>query len=227
MEAVKRLEISVRSHWAYMLGHAYGPQAYENPTVFRDPRRHTSALSKLDDELARSHEVFVSHFKNAYGMSRPPIWATCEVMSFGLLSRFYENIRKDKDRKLISGIYGFSPNMLKSLLEHSVYIRNLCAHHSRLWNRSFTVTVSLPKSYPSDIVASLNPPQDRLVYNTLVILAHIVNIVESKNHWAHRLMALIRSQKTQVTKHMGFPNDWEQRPIWEKGRKTLDGGAGK
>src|SRR3989339_323592 len=53
-EAVKRLEISVRAHWAYVLGHEHGAQSYEDPGIFRDPRRHTNALAKLDEELGRS-----------------------------------------------------------------------------------------------------------------------------------------------------------------------------
>jgi len=214
MEAVKRLEISVRAHWAYVLGHRYGHDAFENPAVFRNSHRHTAAMAKLDDELARSHEVFVSHFQQKYGIRRPPIWATCEIMSFGLLSRFYENIRRDSDRKAISRIYGVSPDHLKSLLEHAVYIRNLCAHHARLWNRRFTITVSLPQHQPGPVVASLHPSEDRRLYNTLVLLAHVIDIVEPRNHWAHRLLALFRAQSIPVTGQMGFPPDWEARPMW-------------
>lgn len=213
-EALKRLEVSVRAHWAYVLGHAHGASAYEAPEVFRDARRHTGALAKLDDELARSHEVFVSHFQHKYGMSRPPIWAACEIMSFGVLSRFYENIAKEHDRKAIARVYDMSPETLKSLLEHAVYVRNLCAHHARLWNRRFTITVGLPQTRPAAVVASLNPDENRRLYNTLVLLSHIVDIVEPQNHWAHRLLALIRSQTIQVTVHMGFPTDWETMPMW-------------
>lgn len=213
-EALKRLEVSVRAHWAYVLGHAHGAQAYEMPAVFMDVRRHTNSLSKLDEELGRSHEVFVSHFQKKYGMSRPPIWAVCEIMSFGLLSRFYENIAKDRDRKAIANAYQLAPDTLKSLLEHSVYVRNLCAHHARLWNRRFTITLALPRHQPQSVVSSLHPAKDRHLYNTLVLLAHVVDIVEPQNHWAHRLLALIRCQTLPVTEHMGFPSDWESRPIW-------------
>lgn len=213
-EAVKRLEISVRSHWAYILGHAYGSQAYEDVARFRDARRHTGALAKLDEELERSDEVFVAHYHTKYGMRRPPIWVACEVMSFGLISRFYENILRDRDRKAIARPYGLFPDTLKSLLEHTVYVRNLCAHHARLWNRRFTVTVTLPAHQPAPVVASFNPAEDRRVYNTLVLLAHIVDVVEPQNHWAHRLLALLRAQTFPVTRHMGFPDDWETRPMW-------------
>ncbi|MDD2711079.1 MAG: Abi family protein [Verrucomicrobiae bacterium] len=216
MEAVKRLEVSVRSHWAYVLAHAHGIQAYENPQVFHNPQRHHNALARLDEELERSEEVFVAHHRKKYGMNRPPIWAACEIMSFGLLSRFYENIRRDRDRKEIARAFGLFQENLKSLLEHAVYVRNLCAHHARLWNRRFTVTVSLPSHQPAAAVASLHPKEDRLIYNTLVLLAHIVDVVEPRNHWAHRLLALLRAQIFPVTRHMGFPDDWQSRPIWSR-----------
>lgn len=58
-------------------------------------------------------------------MKLPAAWAACEVMSFGLLSRFYENINRDRDRKQISTTYGMSPANLESLLQHCSYIRNL------------------------------------------------------------------------------------------------------
>jgi abortive infection bacteriophage resistance protein len=214
MEGVKRLEISARTHWTYHFAHEYGTQAYERPELFYNQRRHEHGMEKLDGELARSDEVFVSHYRNQYEMTRPPIWAACEVMSFGLLSRFYENIKSSKVRKKIARTYELFPDTMKSLLQHSVYIRNLCAHHSRLWNRRFTVTLALPERQPTDLVASFNPEANRRIYNTLVMLAHVVNIIEPENHWSRRLRALLHAQTFPVTERMGFPVDWETRPIW-------------
>lgn len=215
-EAVKRVEISVRSRWAYVLAHAHGPQAYEHAPVFRNPQRHTDALARLDEELSRSHEDFVAHYKNKYHMTRPPIWAACEVMSFGLLSRFYENIKRNSERKQISTTYGLSPETLESLLQHCSYIRNLCAHHSRLWNRRFTVTLQLPKSSPPSVIQNLNPPADRLIYNTLVLLLHMVRVIEPTANWPHRLHQHLLTLKPDFLSHMGFPTDWQQRPFWRQ-----------
>lgn len=213
-EAVKRLEISLRSRWAYVLAHAYGSQAYEDKANFKDAIRHLEGLQKLNEELARSDEVFVGHYRTKYGMKLPPIWVASEILSFGLLSRFYENILRDRDRKEIARAYGLYPDTLKSLLEHAVYIRNLCAHHARLWNRKFTITVTLPRNPPGLVRNSFNFAEDRRIYNTLVLLSHIVDVVEPLNHWAHRLMALLGAQTFPVMRHMGFPEDWETRPMW-------------
>lgn len=214
-EACKRVEISVRARWAYVLGHAYGPQAYEDPAYFKNSRLHALHLGNLDSELDRSDEVFVSHYRNKYGMSRPPIWATCEVMSFGLLSRYYNNIRRDRDKKRISQTYQLSIDVLKSLLEHTVYLRNLCAHHSRLWNRRFTVTVALPDSRPSWLIPNFNPQKDRRIYNSLVLLVHMLMIIEPKTHWPQRLVHHLLTLDPKLVLHMGFPGDWRTRSLWQ------------
>ncbi len=214
-EACKRVEISVRARWAYVLGHAYRPQAYKDPANFRDHPLHTRQLATLDEELNRSDEVFVTHYRNKYGMNRPPIWAACEVMSFGLLSRFYTNIRRDRDKKQIAQTYQLSIDSLKSLLEHTVYLRNLCAHHSRLWNRRFTVTVALPTSRPPALIPNFSPTQDRRLYNSLVLLIHMLQIIEPDSHWPLRLMDHIRRLDPKLIPNMGFPTDWQLLPIWQ------------
>jgi abortive infection bacteriophage resistance protein len=213
-EACKRIEISIRARWAYVLGHAYGPQAYENPNNFRSGHLHSNHLASLDAELDRSDEVFVTHYRNKYGMKRPPIWAACEVMSFGLLSRFYSNICRDKDKKSIAQTYQLSIDGLKSLLEHTVYLRNLCAHHSRLWNRRFTITMALPTSRPVYLIPNFHRDADRRLYNSLVMLTHMLRVIEPGTHWPLRLAGHLEHIDRKLLSDMGFPNDWPSRPLW-------------
>jgi abortive infection bacteriophage resistance protein len=215
-EACKCLEISVRARWAYVLGEKHGELAYEDPAVFRDARLHTQHLASLDREITRSHEVFISHYQNTHQMPRPPIWAACEVMSFGLLSRFYTNIKQSSTRKKIAKTYGFGVSNLASLLLHASYLRNLCAHHSRIWNRAFTITVSLPTSQPNEVVAALNhnPQAERKIYNSLVLLAHITDTVSATSDWKGRLKTHLLTLNRPNHSEMGFPAGWEQLDFW-------------
>lgn len=214
-EACKVFEISLRARWAHVLAGEMGGQAYEDPKLFRDPQRHTSYLHSLDRELSRSKEVFVSHFRKKYGMARPPIWAVSEIMSFGLLSRFVGDLAVDRLRKAIGKTYVFSGSGLESLAQHAVYLRNLCAHHSRLWNREFTITVQLPKKQPMSVVKSLHPEQDRRIYNSLVLLAHTFSIIEPESDWLRRLKKHLATLPAEFLPAMGFPADWHERPIWK------------
>jgi abortive infection bacteriophage resistance protein len=224
-EASKRVEVSVRSHWAYAVGHKLGAQAYENPANFKDAVEHTKTLGNLDVELRRSDEKFVKHFKDTYGTLRPPIWAACEVMSFGQTSNLYDLLADTSLRQTIADAYGFDEKALVSFLHHLNIVRNTCAHHARLWNRQFTITLQPPLSKPAALIPSLDPvpPVSKTVshpkapnriYNTLVMLAHMTDIIQPEILWRHRLRDLIRQQSFPVASHMGFPSDWLNRPIW-------------
>ncbi|MDC0088222.1 Abi family protein [Akkermansiaceae bacterium] len=210
-EACKSLEISVRARWAYVLSEAHGAQAYETADLFSNVNRHNSHLKSLDRELGRSDEIFIDHYRAQYGLERPPIWAACEVMSFGLLSRFYENIKQVSLKKKIAQSYDLNPRVLGSLLTHASHLRNLCAHHSRLWNRSFILTPSLPRGR---IVSALNPDQPRKLYNSLVMLAHTSNMVHQNDEWTQRLYQHLSTINRPDHSEMGFPDNWQERNFW-------------
>ncbi len=216
-EACEALEVSVRARWAYVLGEQHGSQAFENPSIFGDPQLHTRHLASLDREIGRSHEVFIPHYQNTYGMPRPPIWAACEVMSFGLLSRFYANIKQVSLQKQIAKTYGLSAQGLESLLLHASYLRNLCAHHSRLWNRSFTITVALPRRHPVGVVPALNsdPTADRKIYNSLVLLAHLMDVISATADWKPRLKAHLLTLNQPDHTEMAFPSGWQALDFWQ------------
>jgi abortive infection bacteriophage resistance protein len=151
-------------------------------------------------------------------MPRPPIWAACEVMSFGLLSRFYANIKQASTKKKIARTYDMGGPLLESFLTHASYLRNLCAHHSRLWNRSFTITFSLPTSQPAAILPALNrdPAATRLAYNSIVLLAHIMRIVSPASDWKHRLRDHLDTLNRPNHSEMGFPVGWESMTFWQQ-----------
>lgn len=221
-EACKRVEISVRSHWAYQVGHRHGSQAYENPSLFTDAVTHTQTLAKLDQELARSSEDFVAHFRTTYGTQRPPIWAVCEVMSFGQTSLLYKMLAEPSLRQAIANAYQLDEKALGSFLHHLNLVRNICAHHARLWNRRFKISLQPPISKPAHLIPSLDavptgvphPMAPNKIYNTLVLLAHMMDIIQPVLNWRHRLRAHILTQSFPVASHMGFPTNWLTRPSW-------------
>ena len=214
-EALNRMEISVRTRWAYVLATAHGPQAFEDARLFRNPRRHADCLDKLDEELRRSDEAFVKHYRNKYRMMRPPIWVACEIMSFGTFSRLFADTGPERLRKDVARTYKLFPEVLKSFLEHAVHVRNLCAHHCRLWNRRFTVSMMLPARQPVQIMDSFHPLEARRIYNTLVLLGHMMNVILPGHTWVRRLVKLVEDTPFPVTAEMGFPEDWRSRSIWK------------
>lgn len=225
-EACKKVEISVRARWAHVLAERHGPQAYEKLDVFCDlsakekkrekaARFHMDNLLSLDRELSRSKEVFVTHYRFEKHILRPPIWVVSESMTFGLLSRFYDGIARDSDKKAIAKTYDLSVDGLRSTLQRTVYIRNLCAHHSRLWNRKLTVNMSLPNSRPHAILSSLNPKAPKYLYNSIILLGHMTSVIEPDWDWKQRLLEHLESLEPSLHADMGFPEDWRKCEFWE------------
>jgi abortive infection bacteriophage resistance protein len=183
---------------------------------------HTQTLAKLDQELTRSNEDFVAHFRQIYGTRRPPIWAVCEVMSFGQTSMLYSILKEPSLRQAIANAYQLDEKALGSFLHHLNLVRNTCAHHARLWNRRFKISLQPPISKPAHLIPSLDPVPSGVphpmapnrIYNTLVLLAHMMEIIQPGARWRHRVRDLARAQAFPVFSHMGFPSDWTNRPIW-------------
>lgn len=163
-------------------------------------------------ELGRSNEVFIKHLLDRYTEIVPPIWATCETMTIGALSKWYENTGPKHIKTRIAAAYGLNQDVLESWCKHLTYVRNICAHHSRLWNREFTITPAIPRTKPTALVGQIELGT-RGVYNTLVILLYLMDAVAPDHTWRARLKALLRTCVLEHS-HMGFPKDWESRPLW-------------
>ncbi|WP_228129217.1 Abi family protein [Pusillimonas sp. T7-7] len=213
LDAIERIEVSVRSQWAYHLAHRHGPHAHLDISLAARPHLWATNIAKLRKEVERSDEVFIKHLQNSYSESLPPVWAVCEVMSLGLLSRWYGNLKPMQTRRAIASTYGLDEKVLGSWLHHLALVRNTCAHHSRLWNREFTITPLLPRSKPSSLTSQFHIGSRKL-YNSLVMLLYCMDIVAPQHSWRKRLQDLINQHKIPVSA-MGFPPQWHQLPIWQ------------
>lgn len=214
LDAIERFEVSARSQWAYHMAHDHHPHAHLNPDIARKHHHWQGNLDKLTKEVSRSDEAFIKHLTQTYQEALPPVWAVCEVMSLGLLSRWYGNLKTGATRRNIARVYALDDGVFESLLHHLTFIRNTCAHHSRLWNREFTITPALPRSKPAHLVAEF-VPGSRKLYNTLVVLLHLMDTIAPQHHWRKRLKDLITNHCISVSS-MDFPPDWASRAIWQE-----------
>jgi abortive infection bacteriophage resistance protein len=133
-------------------------------------------------------------------------------MSLGLLSRWYSNLRPMPTRSAIASVYGVDERVLQSWLHHLTIVRNVCAHHGRLWNREFTVAAKQPHRPP--IIANAFRANARNLYNSLLVLLFLMDIVSPGHHWRTRLRTLLDRQKR--LDEMGFPKDWQSQAIWKE-----------
>lgn len=213
MDAIERVEVSVRAHWAYAMAHLHGPHAHLDASLANNEERWRDNLKKMRKEVSRSDEVFIRHLRRTYAEELPPVWAVCEVMSLGLLSKWYGNLQPMATRSAIASVYGVDEAVLASWLHHLSMIRNICAHHARLWNREFKRTPKIPGSKPEGLAHAFIP-QSRRLYNALIILLYWMDTIAPAHTWRDRLKDLLHHHETRLPA-MGFPANWPHRPLWQ------------
>lgn len=217
IDAIERVEISLRTRLANELSLRYGPFAHEEPGHFAHALRWQQCREELAKEYDRSRETFAEHYRTQYPhLSSPPLWVACELMTLGHLSRWLQNLRIPKDRQAIADAYGLDEKVLVSFAHHLTIVRNHCAHHGRVWNRKLSLKMQLPGKKPAGLSAQFNPAQDRRLYNTLTMLAYLMGVISPDSNWRQRLKALLEATPQVNVVDMGFPLGWERMTIWQE-----------
>ena len=214
LEAVERLEISFREHFANELGVLYGSHFYLDDQYSDNAKTHQGLVDSLQAEMNRSSELFIEHYKNTYDdPPLPPVWAAAEVMSFGQLSVWFKNLKTRSDRNRVARAYGIDEAILQSFMHHLTIVRNITAHHGRLWNRRMTFIMKLPKK-PRELTSMLNPETGRYIGNTVIMLGYFLKQISPGTTWPLRMRQLINDSPGIRPSAMGFHENWKELPLW-------------
>jgi len=219
MEAMERIETAVRSHWSNALATRYGPHAHMNANLFKSPWQHAVDIARISSELQSSNETFVAHYRRQYNEPfLPPIWAVAETLSFGALSRWFAATKDTSAKREVARGLGMPTiEVLEGVLQALTIVRNVCAHHGRLWNRSFVKQLPLMKRLREQMKITRTSGQlqpARHVYNYLLVMAYLMSRINPGSSWKTRLMRLLAGTDKARLAAMGFPSDWEQKPVW-------------
>ena len=215
---LERLEVAFRTSWAHHLAAAHGPFGYLKPELYVNQERFGRDLDGLRSEWARAHphDPVLHHFAASYREAFPPAWLASEVMSFGLLAKWFANLQDLEVRKSIAEDFALPVSYLARALLHLAVLRNYVAHHARLWDRVFSV-YSLPalRNRPRGLKRSLegSGPNRQRVYNTLTLLIYIDRQISPQSNLAAQIALLIDRFQPSLAR-MGFPPDYLCRPVW-------------
>ncbi len=211
MDAMERIEISIRTNVTYHLSTKYGAFALEDHKNFHESFGHSKWLLQIKEEVTRSRERFIEHYKEKYrGFPSIPVWMATEVMSFGSLSLLYKGL-SNYDKRTISDFYSLHPKTLANWLHFLTYVRNICAHHGRLWNKELAIKPKLDelnKLWPTNF----SPKNDRS-FIILSILKYLLHKAGNGKEWSyncHQLITPILSQYHWAHTSMDIPENWLQ-----------------
>jgi abortive infection bacteriophage resistance protein len=214
MDAIERIEIAAKSCIINEMSLHNGSHWFMDRQIFNPRMRHDFFLEEIQRDLQFNKEkggdLFIRHYFDTYSYpTLPPVWMVFETLSFGTISRIFSNIPRS-DQKSVAYHFGQSPEILRSWLQTTTYIRNLCAHHSRLWNRVFTIKPMEPKSLAGQMAPIMR------FYAQAVMLQSIMSKISPESKWSARLRGLIFANPQVSLFKMGFPADWETRDVWSR-----------
>jgi len=217
-DAIERVEISLRSKMIYHLSIAYGPLWYLESKIFDNATIHQQVLNDLKKEFVRSQEIFIKDHKQRYPAKDADAWKIMEVASMGTLSKLYKNIRHQlPEKSVIANEMGLNLHSeLSSWLEAITYVRNIVAHHSRLWSRSMVKRPieNIINSKGAWFSSPLLPVQSKKPFLIISCMIYLCNEVSPNHQIKSKLLQLLNSNPAMPIYKLGFLNNWRDHPIW-------------
>lgn len=215
-DALEKIEIALRTQIIHQYSLTHGGQWYEDGSLFRDSRLFQLDLAHLDKELSRSQEEFIKHYRRKYtSPARPPAWMALEVSTIGTLSKMYENLSLTAEKKAVARHFGLGhPFVLESWMKTFSHIRNICAHHSRLWNRPLTLVPIFPQNPPDAWLSAPMLPEPHKIFASLCCIRYFLNRISPGNNFSKKVQELLGMFPTANLGAMGISTGWEQEPLW-------------
>jgi abortive infection bacteriophage resistance protein len=202
----------------------YGPLAYLEAGTFASPAIHQKTLAKIQAEFARSKQPCAEHFRAAY--DAPPLWALADVTTFGSMSMLMKGMKRE-DQNAISSHYGMRGDYLASYMQHATVLRNLCAHHCRVFDFPYSRLKVPPQEYLFKPLnewrkAGLKIRTDRPLLYQVALLYRLrkptSSLVFDREAWRTKICAhfktLPRTLEHRVRGYIDFPTGAETSALW-------------
>jgi abortive infection bacteriophage resistance protein len=202
-EALQSVETSLRSVFAYSVAVQEGPCRYADPDFYLKPRSN-DVMDEIEAQLDRSKEPFIEHYNTEHPKDWPEVWVAVESFSFGLLSTMIQDTRVDKCSKAVADRWSLNSVFFKSLIHHLSYVRNVCAHHSRLWNLAPRISMKDFTTMTHPLRVKLDGSPINSLYRTLVFLDYMVTKIDPGLTIGPQVMALLAQNRYRAN-GMGFP----------------------
>jgi abortive infection bacteriophage resistance protein len=214
-DAIEKIEVALRAKIIYYFAQKHGSHWQLKPELYSDTMRFVKHLASLQKEIDRSNEAFITHYKNKYtNPTEPPCWMSLEVSSMGLLSKLFQNLKKCPEKLAILKFFKLADiKVLENWILCFSTLRNICAHHGRVWNRRL-VPIKIPTQAKSPFLINKNIYVNK-IYATLSCIEYSLKIISPTSTLVKPLKQLINTCSVAQMKEMGFPEDWLDEPIWQ------------
>ena len=215
MDAVERIEVAARTVISDVMSQSHGAHWYMEKTLFHDKFDHRGLVKRIHKGSCygepKKQNLFCRHYYDTYYSPQyPPSWMISEILTAGTWSLIYKGIRSKQDQKTIGNFFGIHPTLMSSWLEAFTDLRNQCAHHGRIWNRTFVKKPKIPKNKEM----GKHFRQNSRFAAHAAVLNVFLKVISHGSSWQYRLAELVNTSSHIPINAMGFYDKWEKDPFW-------------
>lgn len=213
-DAIERVEIALKSIMTNVLSLRYGGNWFENIEVF-DPQKKSEhdelmltiqgSIKQASWKTRESSNGIKDYYEKYNAPALPPSWIIMEVLSLGVVSKML-SLLKVEARQGVAVFFKTKERHLVSWIRSLTYTRNLCAHHSRIWNRNFTIKLSADKTQSVCREDHFNRGK---VYSQVAVLELLLDVIAPDNNFKIHVKELLATIPKEWMYEMGFPNEWK------------------
>lgn len=226
-KAIETLEVGLRSKIISILSNSTGTGLwYLDDKLFEYSNYHTELVLDLKYEFGRSTDPFARNFiressnwdDSSFNGDNPDAWMILETTTFGTLSKLYKNLKKQSPlQSVIAKEFGlYSSNDLSSWLESISVLRNVVAHHSRIWYRIFAKRPANIKNHRDEwLTQEMTDNQSKRAFGVISCLLYLCNALNPNNTLKREIKSLFNSHPNIPINMLGFTKNWEKEPLWK------------
>lgn len=206
-ENVRIIEISLRTKICLHMCSNYGSHWFYDINNYKSRCDYEKTLEILENEKGLKKDTFIKYYYEKYSEpDLPPFWMISEVLSMGDLSKILSGLNFKDVKQIANSLtpdYFTSP-VLTNWIHVLATIRNICAHHSRLWNRQLKIKFSEPQKIPQWFE---NDVKNNNVYAFCFVIALLLKN-HPYNNFEQQLKTLFEKYPNVHITKMGFSKNW-------------------
>lgn len=214
-EYLERIEICLRAKLIDKYSIPNNFFWYNDIDHFDDRSIFETINKEIEESYNEPKEQFLKKFRFKYtGENLPPSNMALEVLSLGKLARLYKGLKNKGGKAEIATEFNLPTNVLTSWFIYLANVRNICAHHSRLWNKKVTADRPIMPSREKYKFKGENfDDSNTTLYGIISIIDRLLLPFNHKNNFTVRTEKLINEYSIDCSL-MGFPINWKETANW-------------
>ncbi len=219
LDSIEKIEVSFKANINDCMSNEYGCNWFNNINLFSletDKKLgiYENFIERVDWIQKKSSSMFIKAYFEKYDEEYLPSWMLFEELTIWEVSNIYRLLGTKLKQKIADkfSLYQLDFQIWIHLL---VYIRNVSAHHSRLWNKEYIVKPRIKdKKLWDKYITYINKDNIRVVipnyYNVALIINYLLNQINRSFSWVDGLEKLFDEHKLVPKEKIWFTGDWKK-----------------